>query len=68
MEFLLCLGQGPNRVTGWAGLFPSQTSKGDVFMSISFQISIPEINMNCFLIWLNNVSEILTTLKSYHRH
>ena len=42
-----------------------QTSKGGVFMSISFQISILQINMNCFLTWLNNSSETVATLKSY---
>lgn len=34
-------------------------------MSISFQISILQINMNCFLTWLNNSSETVATLKSY---
>lgn len=30
-------------------------------MSISFQISIIETKMNCFLTWQYNLSEILTT-------
>lgn len=42
-----------------------QTSKGDVFVSISFQMSILQINMNCFLTWLNKLSETVATLKSY---
>lgn len=49
-QLLLCLGEGPNKATEGAGLFSPQTSRGDGFMSISFQ---------------NNMSEIPTPLKPY---
>ena len=59
MGLLLWLGHKMGRA------FLPQTSKGDVFMSISFQISILQINMNCFLTRLNNSSETVATLKLY---